>query len=160
MLTPVVCGCVQSGRRLVRVYFGLARCRSRITGQIQGPGPVEVRAGSSQREAPARMPFAERNPPDIPILPGPDFRYVLDRPALGSSVLDQSHPSCSRVLYLPPVSSSSYVLPRYLNSTPPAGKTQYHKAHSLGWRNGLRWVRQASRSLPSTTSTLCIKEPE
>ena len=140
MLTPVVCRCVQSGHRLVRGYFGLARCRSQITGQIQGSGPVEVRSGSSQREAPARMPFAERNPPDIPILPGPDFRYVLH----------QSHPSCSRVLYLPPLSSSFYVLPRYLNSTPPAGKTQYHKAHSLGWRNGLRWVQEASRSLHST----------
>ena len=46
------------------------------------------------------MPFAEQNPPDIPILPGPGYRYV--------------------------------------NSTPPYGKSQFHKSHSLGWKNGLR----------------------
>ena len=46
------------------------------------------------------MPFAERNPPDLPILPGPQHRY--------------------------------------LNSTPPPGKTAFHRSHSLGWKNGLR----------------------
>ena len=46
------------------------------------------------------MPFPERNPPDLPILPGPSYQY--------------------------------------LNSTPPHGKTQFHKSHSLGWKNGLR----------------------
>ena len=29
------------------------------------------------------MPFAERNPPDIAILPGPDYRYTINNPPAG-----------------------------------------------------------------------------
>ena len=53
------------------------------------------------------MPFLEKNPPDVPILPGPDYRY--------------------------------------LQATPPAGKAQFHKSHTLGFKNGL-----AVRSRPSS----------
>ena len=73
------------------------------------------------------MPFPERNPPNLPILPGPDFR-------------------CERMLeLLRGVLVQSWItehkmVARYLNSVPPTDKGQFHKGHSLGWKNGLRFV--------------------
>ena len=101
------------GQRLGRGNSGLARCRSPITGQIEGSDPLEVCAGSSQREAPSRMPFAERNPPDIPILPGPDFRYVFRAcsPTPGLSVLLQG-PLSSSCSPPAPLSSPGTSTPR------------------------------------------------
>ena len=33
---------------------------------------------------------------------------------------------------------------RYLNSVPPTDKGQFHKGHSLGWKNGLRFVSSST----------------
>jgi len=29
------------------------------------------------------MPFPEKNPPNVPILPGPDYRYTVVNPTIG-----------------------------------------------------------------------------
>ena len=29
------------------------------------------------------MPFPEKNPPNVPILPGPDYRYTVGNPTIG-----------------------------------------------------------------------------
>ena len=77
------------------------------------------------------MPFPERNPPNLPILPGPDFRCECMLELL-KSVLVQSW------------ITEHKMVARYLNSVPPTDKGQFHKGHSLGWKNGLRFVSSST----------------